>query len=170
MAMQPETEAATEKPAESDSAGGDFFDMVFSEKGLDALMADDTDMVGEPAVEEASNAPFLKPGMNATVQISVADKQNVLLLPNQAILAFGNRKMVRLMGEDGLPAGPQPITTGVSSFDTTEVLSGVEEGQVVALGGMARSAGGGPPEEFRRMMQNPASTMRRMQGGGGPPR
>ena len=57
----------------------------------------------------------------------------------------------------------------MSSFDTTEVISGLNEGQVVALGGFQRG-GGRDMDRFRRMMGNPASTMRRMQrntGGGG---
>ena len=77
--------------------------------------------------------------------------------------------MVRVIGEDGQPGRPQPIEAGVSSFDRTEIISGLDEGQAVAVGGFERR-GGGDMERFRRMMGNPASTMRRMQrnaGGGG---
>ena len=77
------------------------------------------------------------------------------------------RKMVRLVGEDGQPGRPQPIVVGVSSFDKVEIISGLAEGDVVALGGFQRGNAGS--EMFRRMMSNPASTVRRM-GGGGPPR
>ena len=108
--------------------------------------------------------PFLKPGMNATVQISAVSKQNVLVLSKEAILSFRNRKMVRVIGEDGQPGRPQPVSTGVSSFDKTEIISGLEEGQVVSIGGMGGRGGSSNMERFRRMMSNPASTMRRMQG------
>ena len=107
--------------------------------------------------------------MNATVEIAATNKRNILVLPNEAILSFGNRKMVRVVGEDGQPGRPQPIEAGVSSFDRTEIISGLNEGQAVAVGGFERR-GGGDMERFRRMMGNPASTMRRMQrnaGGGG---
>lgn len=123
----------------------------------------------EESPPENTDTPFLKPGMNATVEIAATSKRNILVLPNEAILSFGSRKMVRLIGEDGQPGRPQPIEAGVSSFDTTEIISGLDEGQVVALGGFQRG-GGGDMERFRRMMGNPASTMRRMQrnaGGGG---
>ncbi len=123
----------------------------------------------EETPPEETDAPFLKPGMNATVEISAASKRNILVLPNEAILNFGNRKMVRIIGEDGQPGRPQPVETGVSSFDTTEIISGLSEGQSVVLGGFQRG-GDGDMERFRRMMGNPASTMRRMQrnaGGGG---
>lgn len=124
----------------------------------------------EEAPSEETDTPFLKPGMNATVEIAATSKRNILVLPNEAILSFGNRKMVRVIGEDGQPGRPQPVEAGVSSFDTTEIISGLNEGQVVAVGGFDRR-GGGDMERFRRMMGNPASTMRRMQrnasGGGG---
>ena len=123
----------------------------------------------EESPPEDTDTPFLKPGMNATVEIAATNKRNILVLPNEAILSFGNRKMVRVVGEDGQPGRPQPIEAGVSSFDRTEIISGLNEGQAVAVGGFERR-GGGDMERFRRMMGNPASTMRRMQrnaGGGG---
>ena len=127
------------------------------------------DWAREESPSEDTDTPFLKPGMNATVEISATSKWNILVLPNEAILNLGSRKMVRVIGEDGQPGRPQPIEAGVSSFDTTEVISGLNEGQVVALGGFQRG-GGRDMDRFRRMMGNPASTMRRMQrntGGGG---
>ena len=60
-----------------------------------------------------------------------------------------------------------PIATGVASFDTTEILSGAEEGQRVAIGGGRPTGNDADMQRFRRMMQNPASTMRRMGGGFG---
>ena len=123
----------------------------------------------EESPPEDTDTPFLKPGMNATVEIAATNKRNILVLPNEAILSFGSRKMVRVIGADGQPGRPQPIEAGVSSFDRTEVISGLDEGQAVAVGGFDRR-GGGDMERFRRMMGNPASTMRRMQrnaGGGG---
>ena len=126
------------------------------------------DWTREEAPSEETDTPFLKPGMNATVEIAATSKRNILVLPNEAILSFGNRKMVRVIGEDGQPGRPQPVEAGVSSFDRTEIISGLNEGQAVAVGGFDRR-GGGDMERFRRMMGNPASTMRRMQrnAGGG---
>ena len=126
------------------------------------------DPTPEETASEDTDTPFLKPGMNATVEIAATSKRNILVLPNEAILSFGNRKMVRIIGEDGQPGRPQPVEAGVSSFDRTEIISGLNEGQAVAVGGFERR-GGGDMERFRRMMGNPASTMRRMQrnAGGG---
>ena len=124
------------------------------------------DPTPEETLSEDTDTPFLKPGMNATVEIAATSKRNILVLPNEAILSFGNRKMVRVIGADGQPGRPQPVEAGVSSFDTTEIISGLSEGQTVAVGGFDRR-GGGDMERFRRMMGNPASTMRRMQRNAG---
>ena len=157
VSRQPSHEV--ENNAEESSEGGDLWSTFF-----DDFLETEEEVAQQP-LEEA-NTPFLKPGMNATVEISAASKQDVLLIPNEAILSFGSRKLVRVIGADGQPGRPQPISAGVSNFDKTEVISGLEEGQVIAIGGFQRGRGGNSSERFRRMMQNPASTMRRMQGGG----
>ncbi len=157
----PDENSATAEPTEAPDPWMAMADNFSGDRGTG-------DWAREESPSEDTDTPFLKPGMNATVEISATSKWNILVLPNEAILNFGNRKMVRVIGEDGQPGRPQPIEAGVSSFDRTEIISGLNEGQAVALGGFQR--GGGDMERFRRMMGNPASTMRRMQrnaGGGG---
>ncbi|MDE0183865.1 MAG: efflux RND transporter periplasmic adaptor subunit [Candidatus Poribacteria bacterium] len=134
---------------------------------MDSFMGDQPSPAGADEQDVQVEAPFLKPGMNATVQISAASRRAVLVLPNEAIISFGNRKMIRPISEDGQPGRPQPVVTGAASFDTTEVVSGAEEGQRVAIGGGRPSGSDADMQRFRRMMQNPASTMRRMGGGFG---
>lgn len=112
---------------------------------------------------EAVKMPFLKPGMNASVKISAVNKTGILTLPAEAILDMRGNKMVRKIGPDGQPERPLPIVVGVSSFDKVEVISGLAEGDLVAIGGFQRGNAGS--EMFRRMMSNPASTVRRMGGG-----
>ena len=128
--------------------------------------AEETPAQPEATETEDAKIPFLKPGMNASVQISAVNKIGILTLPAEAVLDMRGRKMVRLVGEDGQPGRPQPIVAGVSSFDKIEIVSGLTEGDVVAIGGFGGGGGGGD-DWRRRMMQNPASTMRRMGGGGG---
>ena len=155
-----EQPVAKENEAEDDGFGG-LFGGFFAEAPAEEIPAQ-----SEPTETEDAKIPFLKPGMNATVQISAVNKTDILTLPPEAILDMRGRKMVRIIGEDGQPGRPQPIVAGVSSFDKIEIISGLTEGDVVAIGGIQRGGGGG--EDWRRrMMQNPASTMRRMTGGGG---
>jgi HlyD family secretion protein len=165
--QQPETVTAERSPPENKSTERpDESDPWMSM--MDSFMAGGSSEEASPSrTDEQVEAPFLKPGMNATVQISAASRRAVLLLPNEAILSFGDRMMIRPINEDGQPGRPQPIVTGVASFDTTELLSGAEEGQRVAIGGGRPTGNDADMERFRRMMQNPASTMRRMGGGRG---
>ena len=157
-AQQPEAPsvARTEEETDDDDWGG-LFGGFFEESP-----AVDPPVMAQP---EAEKMPFLKPGMNATVQISAVNKIDILTLPPEAVLDMRGRKMVRIIGVDGLPGPPQPVVAGVNSFEKIEIISGLTEGDVVAIGGFER--GGGGAEAWRqRMMQNPASTMRRMTGGG----
>ena len=157
---QAEPVAKAEEETDEDDWGG-LFGGFFEE-----APAAEAPAQPEPAETEDTKIPFLKPGMNASVQISAVNKINILTLPPEAVLDMRGRKMVRIVGEDGQPGRPQPIVAGVSSFDKIEVISGLTEGDVVAIGGFERG-GGGAEDWRRRMMQNPASTMRRMGGGGG---
>ena len=161
-AQQPKAsdKAEVKEETDDDDAGG-LFGGFFEE-----LPAEEPPTEVQPTETEASKMPFLKPGMNASVQISAVNKTDILTLPTEAVLDMRGRKMVRIVGADGQPGRPQPIVTGVNSYEKIEIISGLTEGDIVAIGGFAR--GGGGEDWRRRMMQNPASTMRRMGGGGGP--
>ncbi len=159
-AQQPEKSDVAEVEAETDDDDdGDLFSGFFAETPAEAPPTE-----VQPAASEASKMPFLKPGMNASVQISAVNKIDILTLPTEAVLDMRGRKMVRIIGADGQPGRPQPVVTGVNSYEKIEIISGLAEGDIVAIGGFER--GGGGADWRRRMMQNPASTMRRMGGGG----
>ena len=159
-AQQPEKSEVAEAESETDDDSGDLFGAFFEEPPAEAPPTE-----VQPAETEESKMPFLKPGMNASVQISAVNKTDILTLPTEAVLDMRGRKMVRIVGADGQPGRPQPVVTGVNSYDKIEIISGLAEGDVVVIGGFER--GGGGEDWRRRMMQNPASTMRRMGGGGG---
>ena len=164
------TQPTQEQPVASaeEADGGDDWGGLFGGFFAEAP-PEETPAQPETTETEDAKIPFLKPGMNASVQISAVNKIDILTLPAEAVLDMRGRKMVRILGEDGQPGRPQPIVTGVSSFDKIEIVSGLTEGDIVAIGGFERG-GGGAEDWRRRMMQNPASTMRRMGGGGGRPR
>ena len=159
-AQQPEKSDVAEAEAETDDDGDDLFGAFFEEAPAEAPPTE-----VQPTEPEASKMPFLKPGMNASVQISAVNKIDILTLPTEAVLDMRGRKMVRIVGADGQPGRPQPVVTGVNSYEKIEIISGLAEGDVVVIGGFER--GGGGEDWRRRMMQNPASTMRRMGGGRG---
>jgi HlyD family secretion protein len=108
----------------------------------------------------------LKPGMNAEVEIMAASAQNVLLVPNEAIMNFGGRQMVRVVGEER----PRRVEVGASNWEKTEIISGLDEGEVVVISGGSGPGGGGMDgfQRFReRMRRDPSAGVRMMRPPGG---
>jgi multidrug efflux pump subunit AcrA (membrane-fusion protein) len=98
------------------------------------------------------NDPKVKVGMTADLDIVTARKDDVLLVPNTALLPKGAGRVVQVPMTDaqGRPTTPREVevTTGLSDGTMTEILSGLNEGdQVIALpdSGAPRKAGGGLP-------------------------
>jgi HlyD family secretion protein len=96
------------------------------------------------------NDPKVKVGMTADLSIVTAQKENVLLVPNTALLPKGTGRVVQVPATDaqGRPATPREVEvkTGLTDGTMTEILSGLSEGQqVIALpdNGAARRAPGG---------------------------
>lgn len=81
----------------------------------------------------------LKPGMSVTAEIVVAEKQNVLLVPNEAITTEGGVTTVTVMSNSShrteatteRPKEKRVITTAVVGDTQTEVVSGLVEGEQI---------------------------------------
>jgi len=79
----------------------------------------------------------LRQGLTVTVSIIVEQKNDVLLVPNGAITSHGRQTYVQVMSPDGT-IEERAVTTGISDWQYTEVISGLSEGQeVVVLQGTA---------------------------------
>jgi len=77
----------------------------------------------------------LKPGMFATVLIEYRRKDDVLAVPTEAILQTGRRELVFVSTGAG-HFEPREITTGlVGDRHSTEVLTGLREGEEVVVSG-----------------------------------
>jgi len=135
----------------------------------------------------------LKAGMNVSVEILVADKQNVLLVPNEALMTqeemmreIASLKMAMGEGEKPNKTGsrqkgrpgkheknnsdqastlnrgviikqgnnfrPQLVKVGVSNFDNTEILQGLQEGQQVVYTFFSRAKASS--DQFRKRMMS----------------
>ena len=73
----------------------------------------------------------VKTGMTSNVNIIVAERDNVLTVPNRAIRTVGKQKTVTVLFE-----GQQiqtPVQAGLSGDSATEITSGLKEGDVVVL-------------------------------------
>lgn len=106
-----------------------------------------------PVTISVDNPGDLKTGMTANVNILVAQKDNALLVPIEAVQHFGNRAIVRKM-VNGQPT-PTPVQTGLANDTLIEITSGLNQGDLVVTGTSTSSA-----------QINPAA-MRGLFGGGG---
>jgi len=91
------------------------------------------------------------PGMTSEVEIVVAQKENVLLVPNQAVRLENGVQVVYTMDPT---AGPEPlpveVTLGSSSETHSELLTGeLQEGDLVVLNPSDVSSSGPPGMFFR---------------------
>ncbi len=95
------------------------------------------------------NDARVKVGMTANLTITTAKKDNVLLVPNSALLPNGATHAVEVRNADGTTR-TVPVETGLSDGVNTEIISGLKAGdQVVTTPGTTttqRSGGlfGGP--------------------------
>ncbi|MFW6056451.1 MAG: efflux RND transporter periplasmic adaptor subunit, partial [Chloroflexota bacterium] len=74
----------------------------------------------------------LHEGMSVTVTLYPAQKSGVLVVPNTAISVAGGRHIVTVISDDGTEE-QRRIVTGISDWQNTEVIEGLEEGETVLL-------------------------------------
>jgi multidrug efflux pump subunit AcrA (membrane-fusion protein) len=97
----------------------------------------------------------VKPGMTGTATVVIASRQGVLTVPNLAIRTTSGRRYLQVL-KDG-EAVDTDVVFGIANDTTTEVVSGVAEGDLVVLpaaratatgrpgaGGFGGGGGGGP--------------------------
>ncbi len=98
----------------------------------------------------------LKPGMNATCNFITGRHDNVLTVPTSAVKRSTSGSTVQVIGPGGAPI-PRTVHLGLGDSHNTEILSGVQEGEIVvsatrdsgkasaAKSSTGTRAGGGPP-------------------------
>ena len=81
---------------------------------------------------------MLKPGMFAAVSLGGDGKRDALVVPSEAIIATGARKLVMVAGEKGRYA-PRDVLTGMEGMHggiaVTEILKGLAAGDRVVVSG-----------------------------------
>jgi len=86
----------------------------------------------------------IRPGMSATANIILAQRDNVLLVPNRAVQTVGTRfRTVTVLYEGQLIV--VPVTIGLTGDTQSEVLSGLQEGDVVVLNSQTATTTGRTP-------------------------
>jgi HlyD family secretion protein len=76
--------------------------------------------------------PRLRSGQTAEAGVLVADLENVLVVPNSAVIKQGGRSFVNTPGPDGKPV-QLSFQPGLVGDDNTQVVSGLNEGQEFLL-------------------------------------
>ncbi len=76
--------------------------------------------------------PDIKPGMTVNMTILIADKPNVLAVPNRLIKTGGNGTYVTLLNADNKTTRDVSIQTGLAGDSYTEVVSGLNSGDKIA--------------------------------------
>jgi HlyD family secretion protein len=76
--------------------------------------------------------PRLRSGQTAEAGVLVSDLDNVLVVPNSAVIKQGGRSFVNTPGPDNKPV-QVPFQPGLVGDDNTQVLSGLNEGQPFLL-------------------------------------
>ncbi|MBU1033662.1 efflux RND transporter periplasmic adaptor subunit [Patescibacteria group bacterium] len=89
----------------------------------------------------------LRPGMTAQVSITTQEKNDILLIPNSAIKPYQGEKAVQIFDEETQSTVYQPVKIGLSGDVSSEVLSGLSEGQKIissdSSSSKSSSGGGG---------------------------
>jgi multidrug efflux pump subunit AcrA (membrane-fusion protein) len=88
----------------------------------------------------------VKVGMTANLSITTAKKDNVLLVPNTALLPKGAGHTVQVLGADGITTTEVEVQTDLSDGTNTEITSGLKAGdKVVANPNATKTTSGGGP-------------------------
>lgn len=86
------------------------------------------------------------PNMSATANIIISVKNDVLSVPSSAVQSTGGQSIVRIL-QNGV-ATPVQVETGISSDTTTEIISGLTEGQQVITSTLMQSTTSGSASPF----------------------
>jgi macrolide-specific efflux system membrane fusion protein len=74
---------------------------------------------------------FMRAGMTANVTFNIDSKQNVLLVPNEALKMHNGKTLIMVPSASG-PAEKE-ITVGASDGKVSEVLTGLQENDTVLI-------------------------------------
>lgn len=106
---------------------GRFPNMDLKEYEVEIKLTDDPEVIS-----------MLRPGLTAQVEIMVDNRQNVLQIPLQAVLAVSNKQMAYVLTDKGVER--RELEIGQSNQSHVEVKSGVEVGERVVMNARSQFA------------------------------
>jgi len=134
----PKVKAGQQSEITFDAESGQVFTGTVTE--IDLVGTTTSGVVNYSATVSIDNpTDVLRPGMNASVNIIVQQRENVLLIPNRAVRSVGKTKTVTVV--NGGQSSEVSVTLGLSGDSQSEVLSGLQEGDVVVINQTTTTAG-----------------------------
>lgn len=100
--------------------------IAFDAKTINSVTTYIVDIVPETTPE------FMRSGMTANVTFFIESRQNILLVPNEALKVQDGQTIVNVQGPDGRPQ-VREIKVGISDGKNTEVLGGLTAGDKVMV-------------------------------------
>jgi len=105
--------------------------LLFSDDANADADAAGTKVPHELPAYPAIDRELLKPGMTANVTIFTAEKENVLVMPQRAVVIKGSDRLVRIL-QNNNTVSEVPVRIGLRGDNgLVEVLEGVQEGDAV---------------------------------------
>ena len=92
---------------------------------------DEESMVFRAKVEFEDGKEILKPGMSVYAEVIVGDKENVLVIPREAVTLREGKKVVFVIRKGY--AEERSVELGIKDAEKVEVLQGLELGEKVAI-------------------------------------
>jgi macrolide-specific efflux system membrane fusion protein len=106
---------------------------------------------------------FMRSGMTANVRFQQESKDNILLLPAEAIILSGGKSKVMVKTEERGHPEEREVELGISDGKRTEITSGLEEGDVVVRVDLSKMEKQNSSNPFA----SPFNNRRPPSGGGG---
>jgi multidrug resistance efflux pump len=110
-------------------------------------------------LQSLASAPLPAAGMSASVTVILDIKEDALLLPTTAIKKVGRAASVVVTGPDGKPQS-KPVTVGGSDNVNTQVLTGLNEGDIVLIGATVPGSTTGTPAAVATRRPTPVAGVR----------
>lgn len=76
---------------------------------------------------------FMRSGMTANVRFEIESRKDTLVVPSEAIRVEGGETFVFKEGKTPDNPRKEPVFTGLNDGKQTEIISGVEEGEVILI-------------------------------------
>jgi multidrug efflux pump subunit AcrA (membrane-fusion protein) len=92
-----------------------------------------------PSAATTTTSFQLRQGLTVTVNVIVARRTNVLLVPNTAVTKAGNQSYVQVVTASGTTE-KRAVQTGISDWQNTEITSGLSDGENIVVPKASTSA------------------------------